>query len=207
MSREGARRLEEIAFDVEKPEEGFRVLLADPPWSFITRSDRGKGRSPDKHYSTMTLAEIGDMPVRFLMARDAHCFLWTTGPHLPMAFDIMQAWGFRYSGMGFVWVKLRARERDAIFLTDDSFHMGMGYTTRKNAEFCLLGRRGQPKRLRKDVRELIVSARRQHSRKPDEVYRRIEAYCDGPRLELFGRQQRPGWTVWGNETDKFKEAA
>ena len=90
-------------------------------------------------------------------------------------------------------------------LADSDLHVGLGLTTRKNAEFCLLGRRGSCRRNSKSVREIILSPVRQHSRKPDEVYDRIEEYCDGPYLELFARQERPGWTAWGNETTKFNE--
>ncbi len=80
-------------------------------------------------------------------------------------------------------------------------------TTRANIELCWLGRRGNPIRLDKGVRELIVAPRREHSRKPDEVFERIERYCAGPYLDLFARQRRPGWTVWGDQVDKFSGEA
>ena len=80
----------------------------------------------------------------------------------------------------------------------------MGHTTRQNAEYVVLGRRGKPRRLCKDVHQLIIQPRREHSRKPDEFYARVERYCTGPYLELFARQRRPGWTAWGNELDKFE---
>jgi N6-adenosine-specific RNA methylase IME4 len=81
--------------------------------------------------------------------------------------------------------------------------MGTGFSTRKNAEVCWLGHRGRPQRKSKAVRELIVAPRREHSRKPDEIYSRIEALCDGPYLELFARQRWPGWTCFGDESGKF----
>lgn len=90
-----------------------------------------------------------------------------------------------------------------MFLQPCHFHVGMGYTSRKNSELLLLGRRGNPKRLSKAVRELMIAARREHSRKPDETFTRIEAYCDGPRLEMFARESRPGWIGWGFEAKKF----
>jgi N6-adenosine-specific RNA methylase IME4 len=83
----------------------------------------------------------------------------------------------------------------------------MGYWSRKQTEICLLFTRGSPRRLGKGVRQLIVAPRREHSRKPDERYERIEALVNGPYLELFARTSRPGWSAWGNETDKFSEAA
>lgn len=83
----------------------------------------------------------------------------------------------------------------------------MGYWTRANTEPCLLATRGRPKRLNADVRQGIIAPRREHSRKPDDIHARIERLVPGPYLELFARTQRPGWTVWGNQTDKFTEAA
>jgi N6-adenosine-specific RNA methylase IME4 len=85
--------------------------------------------------------------------------------------------------------------------------MGQGYTTRKNAEDVLLFRRGKPERISKSVHEIIIAPRRDHSRKPEEFYERAEKYCPGPRLEMFTRFTRPGWSAWGNEATKFNEAA
>jgi N6-adenosine-specific RNA methylase IME4 len=88
-------------------------------------------------------------------------------------------------------------------MTQKDFFCGMGYTTRKNCEMALLAKKGNPKRLRKDIPELIIAPRREHSRKPVEGRQRIEAYCEGPRLEMFSREAAPGWVAWGNQTDKF----
>jgi N6-adenosine-specific RNA methylase IME4 len=85
--------------------------------------------------------------------------------------------------------------------------MMLGFTTRKNSESCWLGRRGNPKILSHAVREVIVSPAREHSRKPDEFYRRVEQFCPGPRLDLFGRQSRPGWVAYGAESTKFDPPA
>ena len=107
----------------------------------------------------------------------------------------MRAWGFKFSGTAFVWAKQNK--------TGVGWFMSTGYVTRKNAEVCWLGRCGSPQRKSKAVRELIVAPLREHSRKPDEVYHRIEALCDGPYVELFARQQWPGWTCVGDEQNKF----
>lgn len=182
----------------------YRCILADPPWLHTTRSAKGQtSRAPSAHYPTMTLAQIKAMGVRDIAARDCHLFLWTTWPRLPVALDVMKAWGFSYSSGFLTWVKLNPRRADMMFFSDADFHLGMGYTSRKNSEVCLLGRRGNPKRNSKAVRELLIAARREHSRKPDESFSRIETYCDGPRVELFARQTRPGWDALGNETTKF----
>jgi N6-adenosine-specific RNA methylase IME4 len=197
------------------PQKHFGAILADPPWHFRARtalqSNWTSRRDVEKHYAVMGSDDIAALPVKNLAAPDAHLFLWTTGPALRQAFDIIEAWGFRYSAVGFTWVKMRrsydARQLRIVPTADHDLHVGLGLTTRKNAEFCLLGRRGSARRLAKDVREIILSPVREHSRKPDEVYARIEAYCAGPYLDLFSRQSRPGWTTWGNEATKFDEAA
>ena len=189
----------------ELPEtpHGWNVIAADPPWKFKAFAETGLKRSAERHYPTMRLADIKDLPVKDVAAADCHLFLWTTGPHMPQALEVMKAWGFKYSGIGFVWIKLN-KGAPAFWMNERDFFTGMGYTTRKNAEICLLGRRGSPKRLRKDVHELIIAPRREHSRKPDEFHSRVELYASGPYLEMFGRQQRENWTVWGNQTDKFR---
>lgn len=177
----------------------YGVVYADPPWTFETRSYLGKGRSPEQHYACMSLADIEALPVPMLAASNSWLFLWTTWPHLPVALRVMQVWGFKYSGSGFVWAKTNP--------SGTGWHTGLGYTTRKNTEPCLLGRRGSPQRLSKGVAELVVAPRREHSRKPDEVRERICRFAPGPYLELFGRERPAGWSVWGNQTDRFDALA
>lgn len=193
---------------------GWQCIMADPPWhyrSWTPANDERADRSVERHYRTMKLQEILDMPVRDVAARDSHLFLWITGPFLPRAAEVMKAWGFKYSATAFVWMKLKRstgrNQYQLISLAELPFylHFGLGHTTRKNVEFCLLGRRGNAKRLAKNVPEPIISPVREHSRKPDEAYGRAALYCSGPRLELFSRESRDGWTVWGNETEKFGE--
>lgn len=194
----------------------FRCIVADPPWHFRARTalqtrNFQSARDAEKHYSTMGVDDIKALPVRDIADKDAHLFLWVTGPCLRQAFEVMEAWGFRYSAVAFTWVKLKrsfdARQLRVLPTLESDLHVGLGLTTRKNAEFCLLGRRGNAHRNAKDVREIIMSPVREHSRKPDEQYGRIERYCDGPYLEMFARQQRPGWSSWGNQTDRFEAAA
>ncbi|MBY0430773.1 MAG: DNA methyltransferase [Rhodospirillales bacterium] len=184
----------------------YTVIYADPPWRYRTFSDKGLGRSAESHYQTMTLEEICALPVKDLAAREGcHLFLWTTGPCLPQAFQVMERWGFRYSSTAFVWVKLRRREQE-LFFDKNSFFVGMGHTTRKNCEYCLLGRRGKPRRLSKAVRELVVAPVQEHSRKPEEVRERIERYAAGPYAEMFARRRTAGWEAWGNQVDLFPPA-
>lgn len=199
------------------PRRHFGCILADPPWHYksytsIQSQNPQSRRDVERHYATMKLPEIMALPVRELAAPSGcHLFLWTTSPHLQQALALMEAWGFKYSSVAFTWIKLRrsidTRQLRVLPTAESDLHVGLGLTTRKNSEFVLLGRRGNARRNAKDVREVILAPVREHSRKPDEQYPRIERYCDGPRLELFARTQRPGWTAWGNETDKFEVAA
>jgi len=175
------------------------AILADPPWPFRVRWPKGEGRSASQHYRILTLEEIKAYPVAAMAAADAWLFLWTTTPLLPVALSVLTGWNFAYSGTAFAWVKLNK--------SGVGFHMGMGFTTRKNVELCLLGRRGQARIHAHDVRELIVAPRREHSRKPDEQYERIERLCAGPCLELFARTRRAGWVSLGDEVDRFEGAA
>lgn len=197
---------------VNLPVGPFACIVADPPWHFRARtalqmSNWTSRRDAEKHYNVMGIDDIKAIPVKAVASKDAHLFLWTTGPCLPKSFEVMEAWGFRYSAVAFTWVKFKrshnALQLRFVPLVEGDLHVGLGLTTRKNAEFCLLGRRGSAHRNAKNIREIILAPVRQHSRKPDEAYDRIEKYCDGPRLDLFARESRPGWTAWGNESEKF----
>ena len=176
----------------------YKVIYADPPWTFATYSRKGKGRSAEAHYDCMTMTDIKELPVAEWAADDCVLLLWTTDPLLEKVFDVIRAWGFTYKTVGFYWAKLNKSAPTSLY-RDTSFFTGLGFWTRANPEPCLLATRGHPHRRRADVAKLIVSPRREHSRKPDEVYERIEALCEGPYLELFARSARPGWDVWGIE--------
>jgi N6-adenosine-specific RNA methylase IME4 len=179
---------------------GFRCVAADPPWRFRSNSVARPGRNAARHYACLTPSGIATLPLADVVARDAWLFLWTTGPFIAQGahVGVMKAWGFSPSGVAFVWAKLN-RNAPELFFNRDDFFFGQGLTTRHNAEYCILGRRGNPKRLAADVREIIAAPRRRHSEKPVEAFARIERFCDGPRLELFARQRRAGWQAWGDE--------
>jgi N6-adenosine-specific RNA methylase IME4 len=170
----------------------YRVIYADPPWTFATYSDKGKGRSAEAHYDCMSIEDIAALPVSTWAADDAALFLWVTKPLLMKMNKVIQAWGFDYKTVGFTWAKTKKHHTGSVF-DDDDFPIGCGYYTRANPEMCLLATRGKPlERKSKAVRELITAPRREHSRKPGEAYDRIEALFDGPYLEMFARQSRPG---------------
>jgi N6-adenosine-specific RNA methylase IME4 len=170
---------------------GFKAgaILADPPWRFVTRSERGEGRSANQHYRTEGLDQIKQLPVEHLAADDAVLFMWVVDWCPAQALEVIEAWGFRHKTTSFTWAKQ----------SGDGWHMGQGYWTRANPEDCWLATRGNPKRLYEDVRQLIVAPVMEHSRKPDEIYDRIERLIEGPYLEIYARRERPGWVSWGNE--------
>ncbi len=185
----------------------YRVLLIDPPWHFSTGT---KGRP--QHYPRMRDDEIAAMRIQELAHPDGcWIFVWTTSPKTQALFQkISPAWKVTFSGKAFEWAKLHkrfGRSGTPLFFHRDSFHTGQGFTTRKNAEACWLFKLGRPKRMGKNIHELIISPLREHSRKPDETFDRIEAFAAGPYAELFSREQRPGWDSWGNQSTLFNREA
>jgi N6-adenosine-specific RNA methylase IME4 len=197
------------------PTKNFSVIYADPPWHFKTFNAKGRARSPDwkpfkgspsVHYDTMSAEAIRTLPVAEYAADDSCLFLWICWPLLAEALELIDAWGFTYKTCAFSWTKANASQVE-MFRNDNDVQMGMGYWTRSNSEVCLLATRGKPKRLDAGVRQAIIEPRRQHSRKPDCVYGRIERLIGGPYLEMFARNTRPGWSSFGNQVGKFAEVA
>lgn len=174
----------------------YGAILADPPWSFKTwGGKRGTAhRVAVDHYETLKTEDMFAIPVNGWAAKDCALFMWVVDSHLPDSMRLAEAWGFKYKTRAFTWRKLSK---------SGSASIGMGYWTRKQTEICLLFTKGKPRRISKGVREIIDAPRREHSRKPDEIYERIEALVDGPYLEMFARQTRSGWDAWGNEVGKF----
>jgi N6-adenosine-specific RNA methylase IME4 len=181
---------------LESKGKKYGVILADPPWTFKTYSQKGQGKSPQKHYDCMSIDDICALPVRDITADDCALFLWCTWPCIFQAQKVIEAWGFKYSGLAWEWIKYNEKT--------GKYSFGGGYGTRKNLEPCLLARRGKPQLQSRSVRDFIMSPRREHSRKPDEQYTRIETMYAGPYMELFARQKWRGWDAWGNQVDKFE---
>lgn len=194
------------------PRGHYRAILADPPWQFNSlwggrpkKTEAGyPSRAVDAHYDTLTIEQIAALPVGELAAEDCVLFLWTCWPVLQKSLPIIEAWGFTYKTCAFSWMKA---DPYRLFADDATPFAGMGYWTRANTEPCLLATRGRPTRRAADVRQGIIAPRREHSRKPECVRERIERLVDGPYLELFARSRRPGWESWGNEVEKFGDAA
>lgn len=175
---------------------GFSTVLADPPWRFSNRTGKvaPEHRRLDR-YSTMSLDAIKALEVSGITARNAHLYLWVPNALLPDGLAVMEAWGFRYVS-NLVWAK---RRRDG-----GPDGRGVGFYFRNVTELILFGVRGSLRTLppgRSQV-NMIESRKREHSRKPDEQYDLIEACSPGPYLELFARQRRPDWHVWGNESEE-----
>jgi N6-adenosine-specific RNA methylase IME4 len=172
----------------------FDMIMADPPWTFKTRSAKGvTAKGAGGQYRTMTLTEISALPVADLAAPDCLLWLWATNPMLPDALRVLEAWGFGFRTAGH-WSKKTIHGRQAF---------GTGYILRCAGEPFLIGTRGRVRTAR-NVRSVIEGRVREHSRKPDEAFAAAEALIPGARrLELFSRQPRPGWVTWGDETERF----
>ena len=174
----------------------FATLLADPPWRFQNKT--GKVAPEHKRlsrYGTMTFDEITALPVPELAHEKSHLYLWVPNALLPEGLAVMSAWGFKYKS-NLVWHKVR---KDG-----GSDGRGVGFYFRNVTELVLFGIRGKNMRTlapgRRQV-NLIATRKREHSRKPDELYELIEACSPGPYLELFARGTRPGWSMFGNQAD------
>lgn len=171
----------------------YTTFLADPPWQFQNRT--GKVAPEHKRllrYPTMELKEIMELPVSRLAAAQSHLYLWVPNALLQEGLRVMEAWGFTYKS-NLVWCKIR---KDG-----GPDGRGVGFYFRNVTELILFGVRGRMRTLSPGRRQVNVlrSRKREHSRKPDEIYDVIEACSPGPYLELFARFKRPGWDQWGNE--------
>ncbi|HSQ41523.1 MAG TPA: MT-A70 family methyltransferase [Fibrobacteraceae bacterium] len=171
----------------------FSTILADPPWQFQNRT----GKMAPEHkrllrYPTMELEEIKALPISNLAAAKSHLYLWVPNALLQEGLDVMKAWGFTYKS-NLVWYKIRKDEGPD--------GRGVGFYFRNVTELILFGVKGSMRTLQpgRSQVNLLATRKREHSRKPDEIYDLIEACSPGPYLELFARFSRPGWSQWGNE--------
>lgn len=169
----------------------YDIIVADPPWLFSSNSKARPGKNPRRHYACLTDRDIAELPVAEWAAKDALLLLWTTAPCLARAMPVIDAWGFQYK-TNLAW---------------DKEIPATGWWVRGEHEHVLLARRGKfpipaPEHRR---RSIIRGGRREHSRKPEALQLWVErAWPNARKLEMFARQRRPGWDVWGNEVDKFR---
>ena len=186
-----------ILDDINKPREGFGTILADPPWRFTNRT----GKIAPEHgrlarYETLSIAEICELPVADVAADASHCYLWTPNALIPDALAVLSAWGFEYKTL-LQWYKTR---KDG-----GPDRRGCGFYFRNVTETVLFGVRGSLRTLApgRSQENIVIAGKRKHSQKPPGLYDIAERCSPGPRLELFARTKRPGWSVWGNQTAKF----
>lgn len=171
----------------------YNIIYADPPWRFkVWNRDTGLGRSAESHYPTMTLEDIKKLPIKDIADKNCALFLWIVNPQIPEALELIRSWGFEFKTVAFTWAKTYKKSGKAYF--------GLGYWTRAGSEICLLATKGKPKRVSKSVAQLEISPIERHSKKPDNIRKKIvQLIGDLPRIELFARERVDGWDAWGNE--------
>lgn len=198
----------------------YNIIYLDPPWKYNSRANhktRFRGGACG-HYPLMTMQEITALPIGQLAAKDCALLMWCTFPYLDDQIKLFDHWGFRFRTQFLTWIKLNPRGYDLpkddpnyqagkqyVLYSDGLFHsvfFGVGYYSKSNPEVCLLGMRGQLPTISDAISSVIMAPRREHSRKPDEAYIRIEGvFGNIPRIELFARRSAPGWSVLGNAID------
>lgn len=179
-------------------ERKFSTILADPPWQFQNRT----GKMAPEHkrlsrYPTLTLPEIKELPVCEIAKSTAHLYLWVPNALIAEGLDVMKSWGFTYKS-NLIWYKVR---KDG-----GPDRRGVGFYFRNVTEMILFGVRGKNARTLQPGRSqenMIISRKREHSRKPDEQYDLIEACSSGPFIELFARGNRKNWFCWGNQSEEY----
>jgi N6-adenosine-specific RNA methylase IME4 len=183
--------------EFEGLEGTFSTILIDPPRQFQNKTGKVAPEHKRLHrYRTMTFEEIAALPVSSHAGTQSHLYLWCPNALLREGLDIMEAWGFTYK-TNIVWYKIR---KDG-----GPDGRGVGFYFRNVTELVLFGVRGRMRTLapgRSQV-NVVVKRKREHSRKPDELYEIIERCSPGPYLELFARDRMPSWTQWGDEVDSY----
>ena len=169
----------------------YQIIYADPPWSY---NDKMRGHmGAITHYETQGVEWICSLPVKNIADKNCVLFMWAVSPQLREALKVIESWGFKYTTVGFCWIKETPLFKQV---------KNLGRWTMGGCGLCLLAKKGHPKRIKNNVVQTVFDIRTKHSRKPDEVKKRIiDLMGDLPRIELFAREKTPGWDVWGNEVD------
>ena len=178
---------------MELPNKKYQIINADPPWKFKYRhSSNDLTGHNEGIYPLMDLEDIKNLPIQKISDNDCSLFLWVTDPLLIQGLEVIKTWGFEYKTVAFTWIKTNP--------TNNKYWLGMGYWTRSNPEMCLLGTKGNIKRINSNIHQLIISHRKNHSHKPDEIRNRIIKLMGNlPRIELFARERIEGWDCYGNQ--------
>ena len=169
--------------DIFKTDKKYNIIYADPPWKYNSRANhktRFRGGACG-HYDLMPMKDIEALPISQIAKENCVLFLWTTFPCLEEQIKLFKKWGFKYKTLGFSWIKTNPKNGKPFF--------GVGYYAKSNCEVCLMGIKGKMKPISNYVSSCVISPRREHSRKPDEIREKIvELFGDIPRIELFARQ-------------------
>jgi N6-adenosine-specific RNA methylase IME4 len=177
--------------------EKYTIIYADPPWKYTQDKKSNNFRAvTSQYYNTMSTQDICNLPIKDISKKESICFMWATFPQIKEALKVMEAWGFEYKTVAFVWIKKCKKSNKNAW--------GMGFYTRSNAEICLLGISPKSKKQNliknHSVHQVVETIRREHSRKPDEIRDLIIKLCgDVSKIELFARQNVEKWDSWGNQ--------
>lgn len=186
----------------------YQIIYADPPWSYNDKMSKvSKGafrfKGAEHTYSVMTIKDIKNMNVAEMADKDCALFIWAVSPLLPEALEVITSWGFKYKTVAFNWVKTT---------NTGMFVSNLGRWTMGSCEICILATKGSPKRINTTIKQLVISERKEHSRKPDIIRKLIvDLMGDIPRIELFARGDKSrdmfdfnrfdGWDVFGNQVE------
>jgi N6-adenosine-specific RNA methylase IME4 len=178
----------------------YQIIYADPPWEYADQKNNDP-KMGGITYPIMKLQDIKNLPVQSISQNNCALALWVTMPLLKEGIEVVEAWGFKYVTCLFNWIKLNPSDTsDRFCITESDIYSGMGHWVNGNAELCLFAKKGSPKRMVKNVKQIQMWPRGRHSAKPPQIRNEIvRLFGDLPRIELFARQKTDGWDVWGNE--------
>jgi len=177
------KKLEKESEGISFPSGKYRTIVVDPPWKYQDTGSRATG-----DYPLMSVEEIIQFEIERFCLPECHLYLWATNAFLHDGFHVLEAWGFQYKNI-ITWKKNK---------------IGMGHWMRNITEHCLFAVKGNLKTDLSNQVNFIEGKLREHSRKPEEFYRLVESLSPEPRIDIFGRERRRGWEVFGVEPDKFK---
>ena len=183
------------------PNKKYKIIYADPPYEY--RQGKSMGTrfqgACDRHYKTIPIRELCNLPIKEITDTDCILFLWVTFPQLKEGLQLIKAWGFEYKTIAFNWIKQN---------NNGTAFFGIGYYTKSNGEICLLATKGNPHKfvINNSISQMIFTKRMRHSQKPSEVRAKIISLLgDLPRIELFARHKIEGWDAWGLEVPKEEQ--
>ena len=185
----------------------YNIILCDPPWTYANQKDKDPAMGGIT-YDTMTLEDIKNLPINEIADKDSVLCLWVTMPKLIEGLEVIKAWGFNYKTCLFNWIKInpnaeiietpvKGRKMPDTTIKG-GLYSGMGHWTNGNAELCLFAKKGAPKRMVKDVKQIQIHPRQRHSQKPQLHSEIVRLFGDLPRLEIFAREKVDGWDCIGN---------